>query len=284
MSWVEKSYQTRFEQLPIDGLHFLDGDVLARWLTLQDGAVEIPFFNPDWLKNQKFPQIEFPSGLSFDLWETTGVEHGGIVHLFGELDLQYFDTRDHAWEAANLIAEQVGYLARRRGADQLEVIGHDDEQFLITYDNTERRMVNVERLTETTERLTQPAHVLLPDEVCTKLPPLYTNEQIGFEAQAVVKYFTPDAHWTWYASEASALLDDGTYKPLTEVNLDDPHLQDVIFFGLVIGDEIEYGYFSAVELHSVRGNFDLLVERDLSYQPKTLRELQAFHKQARGSG
>lgn len=284
MSWVEKSYQTRFEQLPIAGLHFLDGNVLARWLTLQYGAVETPFFQPEWLKNQKFPQVEFPSGLSFDLWETTSIEHGGIVHLFGEMDLPYFDHRDSAWEAANRIAEQVGYLAHKHGDSQLDVAGHDDgEAYRVTYDDTERRMVNIERLTTTTEHPTQPALNLLPDEVRAKLPPLYTNEQIGFAALAMVKYFTPDAHWTWYASEASALLDDGTYKPLTEVALNDPQLQDVIFFGLVIGDAIEFGYFSAVELHSVRGALGLWVERDLDYLPKSLRELEQQHRKERGT-
>ena len=113
-------------------------------------------------------------------------------------------------------------------------------------------------------------------------PPLYTNEAIGFEAQAIVKYFTPDAHWTWYASEASAMFADGTYKPLSEVDLSDPHLEDVIFFGLVSGDEIEAGYFSLAELRAARGALGLPIERDLYYEPKPLRELEEQHRRERG--
>lgn len=282
MAWIEKSTPTSFDSLPIHGLCFLYGDVLARALTEKYGAVETPFFNANWLKDQKLPQVEFPSRVSFDIWEVSTPERGGIIHLFGEMDLPYFDTRDSAWDEANSIAEQVGYFASMRGENQLVVVGHDDdEQFIITYDNVERRMANVERLPKTDERPVQPAHVLITDEIRANLPPLYTNEQIGFEAKALVKYFTADAHWTWYASEASALFDDGTYKPLSETDLSDLHLQDVIFFGLVVGDEIEFGYFSAVELHSVRGALGLYVERDLSYEPQTLHELEQQHRRER---
>ena len=171
MSWVEKRTPTSLDGVPIHGLHFVDGDILARLLILKYGAVETPFFNPDWLKSQKLPQVEFPSELSFDIWETSSPERGGIVHLFGEMDLPYFDTRDHAWEQANDIAEQVGYLARKRGDSQLEVIGRDDgEQYLISYNDAERRMANVEPLPETTEQPVHPAHMLITDEIRAKLP------------------------------------------------------------------------------------------------------------------
>ena len=62
------------------------------------------------------------------------------------------------------------------------------------------------------------------------LPELYSGEEKGLEAQAQVKFFTPDSNWTWYASEF-----DG----------------EDIFFGLVAG--FEPGYFSLSELQSVRG-------------------------------
>ena len=43
--------------------------------------------------------------------------------------------------------------------------------------------------------------MLLDEETRARLPPLYANEEAGLSAQAVVKFFTPDAGWTWYASE-----------------------------------------------------------------------------------
>lgn len=94
-----------------------------------------------------------------------------------------------------------------------------------------------------------------------KLPPLYSGEEQGLEALAQAKFFTPDAQWTWYASEF-----DG----------------DDIFFGLVIGWEIELGYFSLGELQTVRGPLRLPIERDLHFEPQSLRELRAQHRQDRG--
>ncbi|MBX3004598.1 MAG: DUF2958 domain-containing protein [Anaerolineales bacterium] len=89
-----------------------------------------------------------------------------------------------------------------------------------------------------------------------KLPPLNSNEELGLMAQALVKFFTPDSNWTWYASEF-----DG----------------DDTFFGLVAGLDVELGYFLLSELQSVRGPLGLPVERDIHYQPKTLKDLLAHH-------
>lgn len=100
-------------------------------------------------------------------------------------------------------------------------------------------------------------HELLPKEIREKLPPLYANEEIGLAALALVKFFTPDANWTWYASEF-----DG----------------EDIFFGLVSGLELELGYFALSELEEVRGALGLPIERDLYFQPKTLQELMELHE------
>ena len=93
-----------------------------------------------------------------------------------------------------------------------------------------------------------------------KLPPLYSGEELGLMAIALVKFFTPDSNWTWYASEF-----DG----------------EDTFFGLVNGYEIELGYFSLSELESVRGPFGLPIERDLHFVPQTLKEINEMHKKDR---
>jgi hypothetical protein len=85
-----------------------------------------------------------------------------------------------------------------------------------------------------------------------KLPPLYSSETLGLMAIAPVKFFTPDSNWSWYASEF-----DG----------------NDIFFGLVAGFEVELGYFSLQEMQTVRGPLGLPIERDLHYEPKTLKNL-----------
>lgn len=93
---------------------------------------------------------------------------------------------------------------------------------------------------------------LLPEEVADRLPPLYSQEGEGEEAIAQVKFFTPWTNWTWYASE---------YDPTKRV-----------FFGIVVGLEREFGYFSLGELEGIRGPGGLAIERDLYWTPRPLKE------------
>lgn len=94
---------------------------------------------------------------------------------------------------------------------------------------------------------------LLTKELEAKLPPLYANDGKGDEALALVKFFTPDSSWTWYATE---------YDPVERV-----------FFGLVDGLEKELGYFSLDELESVKGPLGLSIERDIYFEPTRIKEL-----------
>ena len=93
---------------------------------------------------------------------------------------------------------------------------------------------------------------LLSQEMRARLPPLYANETQGMTASVIVKYFTPDSNWTWYATEF-----DG----------------EDIFFGLVVGHVIELGYFSLSELESIRGPLGLLVEQDKNFEHISLQQL-----------
>ncbi len=251
MSWSEKKQPSPFDTSPIEGLFFLDGDVLALIVGTR------------WTEGQKYSMIAFPSGMECSLWESGDPKSEAIVHLFGEMDLAYRSNRDEAFKSANYIGEQCGYAVQQVGKDKLGVWGHtDDEHLLITYDNGERRMVDVERVKgRPEERPTPPALELMNDAIREQLPPLYSNEKTGMNAVAPVKYFTPDGGWTWYASEF-----DGADT----------------FFGLVSGLEIELGYFSLSELQGVRGSLGLPVERDIYYEPKTLQELMDWHKKQRG--
>jgi len=95
---------------------------------------------------------------------------------------------------------------------------------------------------------------LLTKQIREDLPKLYANDgKSESETIVVVKYFTPDSHWTWYATEF-----DGVDT----------------FFGLVDGVEPELGYFSLKELEAARGPLGLLVERDLHFSPKPLSEVR----------
>jgi Protein of unknown function (DUF2958) len=78
-----------------------------------------------------------------------------------------------------------------------------------------------------------------------------------------VKFFTPDSSWTWYATEGSPVDENGIMIQPGE----DKHEADFLFFGLVVGQEIELDYFSLRELRTLQGPLGLTVERDLSFTP-----------------
>jgi hypothetical protein len=247
MAWTEKGKPTPFDDLFIEGLHFLDGDTLAR------------LFKRDWTKGQKYPLVRMPSGKDVELWETSNPDAVAIVHVFGEMDLPLKTTRDQAFEQAAYIAEQCGYVVRKVGDDGLEVWGHDtDEHLMIVYDDEKRLMVDVRPIEEeNVADLLIGRKGLLDDESRALLPELYSGEELGLDAPAQVKFFTPDSNYTWYASEF-----DG----------------EDVFFGLVAGHEVELGYFSLSELERVKGPLGLPIERDRWFEPKTLRELKQLHK------
>ena len=113
--------------------------------------------------------------------------------------------------------------------------------------------------TKTNDRLR--GHPLLTQAIRRALPPLYNTDEQGDEAVAGVKFFTPDSGWTWYATEF-----DG----------------ENTFFGLVVGHEIELGYFSLSELETARGPRRLPVERDLYFRPTPLAALRREHEQREG--
>lgn len=98
---------------------------------------------------------------------------------------------------------------------------------------------------------------LLPNAVRKQLPPLYSTE--GQEAAlAIVHWWSPYSSWHWYASEF-----DG----------------ENLFFGLVKGWELEYGYFSLAEFQDVQKKFFSGIVRDETWQPVPLREIEAQWRQ-----
>ena len=68
-----------------------------------------------------------------------------------------------------------------------------------------------------------------------------------------VKWFTPDANWTWWVIE---------YDP-----------QSHIAYGFVRGLEEEFGTFTLDEVEQLRGALGLPVERDLHFSPKPISEV-----------
>lgn len=93
---------------------------------------------------------------------------------------------------------------------------------------------------------------LMTKEIAARLPKLRaTSGRPANEVQVVAKFFTPWTHWTWFVTEGEK-QEDG----------------DTLFFGYVVGQERELGYFSLSELESIRGPAGLKIERDIHFPSK----------------
>lgn len=181
MPWHERNQQGPFETVPIRGLFYLDGNLLARR------------YHQEWVSQKKYPVIAFPSGLQRELWDNA--DGGGILNIFGAFELTRTGSRDEGFQQAIEFANEYGYTVARRGRNELLVFHpYTTRGYQITYDNKAHTITNVSRF---------PDHAmeLLDIESRAVLPELYSGEQAGLDAIAPVKFFTPDGNWTWYASE-----------------------------------------------------------------------------------
>jgi hypothetical protein len=98
---------------------------------------------------------------------------------------------------------------------------------------------------------------LLPPELAAQLPPI-ASERYAADPMVRMKFFTPDAEWTWYVVEGSREEETG----------------DFLFYGFVVGPYPEWGSFRLSELESVRGWRRLPVERDFYFEPQRFSEIR----------
>lgn len=99
---------------------------------------------------------------------------------------------------------------------------------------------------------------LITKEIEKKLEqsPLYSQEK-NDNPEIVVKFFTPDAQWTWFVIEGEKRPDG-----------------DWLFFGYVVGLESELGYFTLSQLQEVRGPYGYPIERDMYFDGKHLNDVR----------
>jgi hypothetical protein len=92
--------------------------------------------------------------------------------------------------------------------------------------------------------------------------PLYSQDGKGKRAKCVVKLFLCVGAWTWYILEAD--------------------LEEDMAYGIIINGEGEgeYGYISLQELRDVRTWKGLAVERDISFQPTLLKDIDDCYLQS----
>ena len=98
---------------------------------------------------------------------------------------------------------------------------------------------------------------LITKETEQTLPQLYSQDEVE-DPICSLKFFTPDANWTWLILEGSK-QEDG----------------DWMFFSKVtspIVPEGELGYVTLSQLKGIRGALGLPVERDLWWEAKPLSQ------------
>jgi len=95
-------------------------------------------------------------------------------------------------------------------------------------------------------------HKLLPKGIASKIPKLYATDGIK-DKMIYLKFFSPYSNYTWYVAEY-----DGSDT----------------FFGYVIGQSQEWGYFTLSELSSLNRNGLPLVERDKYFKPKKFNSIK----------
>jgi Protein of unknown function (DUF2958) len=109
---------------------------------------------------------------------------------------------------------------------------------------------------------------LLTKQLREPLPPLSSQEHVE-DPMVSVKFFTPDAGFSWYATEGSPVDANGIMIKEGETTPE----ADFLFFGVVLGIEAELGYFSLSQLRQLRGPWGLPIERDLYFTPCRLTEV-----------
>ncbi len=239
MPWYETDHQTPFDDQPITGLGFLHGDVVGRR------------YSQDWLRGKKYPLISFPSGTDREISFDQETER---IHLFSSISILRSESYPEAVRHLRIDGQEFSLRIFDDSQGTVVITQPESNRgYGLRFDASSGELTNI-------VPLPQEAMELLPGHLRAILPPLYSQEKVGLTAVAPIKFFTPDANWTWYPTEF-----DGTD----------------LFFGLVSGFEVELGYFSLSELESIAGPLHLPIERDLYFEPATLAELQTRHARRR---
>jgi hypothetical protein len=104
---------------------------------------------------------------------------------------------------------------------------------------------------------------LLTEELRAQLPPLYA-QQSESDPTVHLKFFTPDSGWVWFVTEGSFVEDEFQ------------------FFGYVIGQFEEWGFFLLRDLAKSRGPRGARIKRELGFKPAPFSEVIKCHRQQHG--
>ena len=96
--------------------------------------------------------------------------------------------------------------------------------------------------------------IVLAPEVARVLPPLRSQQHLGPEAIAHVRFCAPWLRWRWYASEFNPVLG--------------------VFYGVVVIFGRAHDYFTVDALETIRSRSGRPVEFDPTWTPRPLRECE----------
>lgn len=114
---------------------------------------------------------------------------------------------------------------------------------------------------------------LLTTEIVNRFKKHGSQDGKGDQAIVCLKLFDPCSQWTWYATEAWLVLRDGRQILVGDETVKREEVEDIHFFGYVVGLEREWGYFSLAELSTSKNKMGLGVERDMHFKPVPAREI-----------
>jgi hypothetical protein len=106
------------------------------------------------------------------------------------------------------------------GEERYQAYWHRGVEYVASSRPVTRRELRAEvkRAGVTAQEPAPPERGLLTKAIRAALPALYSQEDKGLEAIAVVKFFNPAGSWTWYATEACARLSDGREVSLADAD------------------------------------------------------------------
>ena len=121
------------------------------------------------------------------------------------------------------------------------------------------------------------AQKLLTKEIIDRMPGPRAQENVA-DPIAYAKFFSCRNGWSWYAIEAwQVVVNAKTDEFIAERALKEPlnegeRVEDIIFFGKVIGVETELGNFSLKEFEQLNAKSRVLayIERDIYWKPEPL--------------
>lgn len=126
---------------------------------------------------------------------------------------------------------------------------------------------------------------LMTKQVIDALPGLYSQENTK-DPVCTLKFFTPDADWTWFVLEGEPVDfkcpvcgHEQERKGNGCEHCQNPNIEqqgdDWLFFGSVVNHycpDGELGYTRLSQLQEVRGGLGLPVERDMHWRPQPLSQ------------